>query len=912
MIPASLRNQGSPSTPSPSSDDLARLRMAMDADRRRLCAALGLRADNGRFFCPSCQSDGHPHADGDFSIEAGFKCHRCGWSGDGLGLVRLVKSCAFRAAVVFAGDVYGIRGEDLGHGIKRTMLEPYPTAMPAREKKTHPTIDAAVNAACWSVEQAKGHKWIDTRRDIYRDVEGNDFMAVIRYEREDGARKPDGKAVKEPRPIHAVEGGWKVGRPPGKCLLFKLPELRASDGAVFAVEGEKPAGAGTDIELTCTTWPFGAEGIGEADFSPLAGRDVILLPDNDAPGRKSMQGVAAILAVLNPPARLRIVELPGLPPKGDLADFVALRAGQSPESIRGEVERLASAAPTWTPAKCETPTAPPVSATPPLTIDAESIRARLWKIAQEKLGATECYRKQADVVIDWLHSLGQLYYNDVRQDFASVMFFDNERKMLWPVQSDAFLAWLADNLAMSRAERSFLFVASAIETEGLSPRATGLIPSVFWHATPSMFYLSNGPGSMVRISAHRTDIVDNGTDGVLFPYGSTLAPWSLITPRDPFETCTLFRDMSTVARHGRTLFKLFVCSLPSDPRTKPQLSVSGMAGSGKTKLVTGIFELYGMPARVNAIHKNGESDFWVAMESGGLTCFDNVDTRIDWLADALSAASTGGAQQKRMLYKDLDFVTLRARSWVALTSTSPTFASDAGLSDRLLVIRLNRRKGETAETALSDEIRLNRDAGLSWICEILSLALADQSPVPSGLNARHPDFASLAVRIGRAMGEESEAIAAMRAAEADKGMYNLENDSIGTALLELMQSGTFTGSAEALRAELTKIESGFEGKLSARGLSKRLLKLWPHLESILKADQKLDGHSKSAVYTFHPPACAEYAGYQTGISEKSLYEKDEGGLSKTAFDTPHTPQIVQEPVAWNRMDGPESRKDESP
>jgi hypothetical protein len=810
-------------------------------------------------------------------------------------LVKCRAGCSQRAVIealrslgLWSGERHELDSTDAA-GRARVQVS---SAARAKEKKTHATLDGARRAACWSVEQSTGYKWTATRQDFYRDAEGKDFMAVIRFEREDGARKPDGKAIKEPRPIHAVEGGWKVGRPTGKCLLFKLPELRASAGAVFVVEGEKAACAGADIGLTCTTWPFGAEGISKADFSPLAVRDVTLLPDNDSPGRKSMQGVASILAALNPPARIRIVELPGLPPKGDLADFIALRAGQSPESIRGEVEQLASAAPTWTPAKRETPTVPPVSAASLLTADAEGIRARLWEIAQEKSGATECYRKQAAKVIEWLHGRGRFFYSTARRDFAGVMFFDCDRKLLLPVQGDAFLAWLADNLAMNRAERSFAFVVAAVETEGLSERATGIEPATYWAAREGALYVSNGPGNMIRISADRLALVDNGTDGVLFPFGSTLEPWTLTTPRDPFETCALFRDMSAAAPHGRTLFKLFVCALPSDQRTKPQLCVSGVIGSGKTKLVTGIFELYGIPARVSAIHKHGEDDFWVAMEAGGFTCFDNADTSVGWLADALAAASTGGSLEKRELYTNAGRVTLRPRSWVAVTSASPTFAADAGLADRLLVIRLNRRQGDTAETALSDEVRRNRDAGLSWICTTLSKALGDRAPVPTGLNARHPDFATLAVRIGRAMGAEAEAAGAMRAAETDKGLFNLENDDIGAALLELMQAGAFTGNAGTLLERLKEVEPSFDGRLSDKRLGKRLAKLWPHLESVLTARQERDGHTRTWVYSFRPPSVAGFAGFGDAHSEKSPCGKSIGSLQEAPSETPQTQRTV--------------------
>lgn len=523
----------------------------------------------------------------------------------------------------------------------------------------------------------------------------------------------------------------------------------------------------------------------------------------------------------------------------------------------------------------------------------KTIRARLWEIGQTpKLTPTERNRETAAAVVEWLHTRGRFYYHTERRDFAGCMFFDSARKLLLPVQGDAFLAWLADSLAVNRAERSFAFVQRACETEGLSERATAIEPATYWAATSSAIYLSNGPGSMVRILAARVEQVDNGTDGVLFPFGGTLLPWQLTEPTDPFETCALFRDVSATAPHGRTLFRLFACALPSDQRTKPQLVLSGTVGSGKTRLVRGLFELYGMPERIAAVVRNGEGDFWAAVDAGGLACFDNADTRVDWLADALAAAATAGTLEKRRLYTDADRVSLRARSWLCITSASPAFAADAGLADRLLVVRLNRRTGETAETVLSDEIRRHRDGGLSWICKTLSRALADRAPVPAGLNARHPDFARLAVRIGRAIGAEAEAVAALRAAELDKGYFNLENDWIGAAVLELVRNEPFAGTAGALLDALKAIEPDFDGKLSAKRLAKRLAKLWPHLENVLRAEQVRDGHAETLVYSLHPPDIAGYAGFETAFSGKSLTRENKGSFTERPFENRHNRQTT--------------------
>jgi len=67
----------------------------------------------------------------------------------------------------------------------------------------------------------------------------------------------------------------------------------------------------------------------------------IILCDNDDAGRDHANAVAANLASVS--ARVRILELPGLPPKGDVSDWLA--AG----GTREELERLAAAAPDFQP-----------------------------------------------------------------------------------------------------------------------------------------------------------------------------------------------------------------------------------------------------------------------------------------------------------------------------------------------------------------------------------------------------------------------------------------------------------------------------------------------------------------------------------------------------------------------------------
>jgi hypothetical protein len=178
------------------------------------------------------------------------------------------------------------------------------------------------------------------------------------------------------------------------------------------------------------------------------------------------------------------------------------------------------------------------------------------------------------------------------------------------------------------------------------------------------------------------------------------------------------------------------------------------------------------------------------------------------------------------------------------------------------------RRGEgTSDAALGDEIRAARDAGLSHIAETLRRALADTAPTPPRLNARHPDFAAFAVKIGRALGREAEAVAALQAAESDKSAFCLENDSVASALLAYVgQAGSFTGSAKELLPHLVELDDDLGEWLTAKKLGKRLSALWPHLQHALQAEKGLD-RNKVWRFTFQAAEPGEPAGSPAAPAE---------------------------------------------
>lgn len=206
--------------------------------------------------------------------------------------------------------------------------------------KTFLTPEAAALAAEQFVRAKKGSDWRLLRSYSYTGKLGADVMRVLRFESANGSEKTF-------RPIHPVDGGWAFGDPPCALPVYRLAEL---DGAslVFICEGEKAADAAAALDIAVTTNAHGANSAAKTDWSPVEGIDVVILPDNDQPGRNWASTVAA-LSIEADAASVKVVELPGLPDHGDIVEFIEHRRsiGQANEQILTELHALVADAPVY-------------------------------------------------------------------------------------------------------------------------------------------------------------------------------------------------------------------------------------------------------------------------------------------------------------------------------------------------------------------------------------------------------------------------------------------------------------------------------------------------------------------------------------------------------------------------------------
>ena len=146
----------------------------------------------------------------------------------------------------------------------------------------------------------------------YEDRDGTLLYQVLRYEPKTfRQRRPNGKS-------------W-IWRLEDRRVVYRWPELcRFPDATIFVAEGEKDANRLWSVGLCGTTVAAGKWT--DECVQALAGRDIIVLQDNDDAGRKKAhEGAKLLHGVAN---TVRVVLLPGLPQGGDVSDWLDMGHGK--------------------------------------------------------------------------------------------------------------------------------------------------------------------------------------------------------------------------------------------------------------------------------------------------------------------------------------------------------------------------------------------------------------------------------------------------------------------------------------------------------------------------------------------------------------------------------------------------------
>lgn len=240
---------------------------------------------------------------------------------------RVLLYCHAGCAVADVVGALGLEMADLSPAAtdKTPHREPEVRILSAPEPLTRRSYATAGEAIAVLDAQLGGH----TRTWTYHDADLRPVGMILRWD------TPEGKQI---RPVSHNADGWFIGAMPGPCPLYHLPSLKTA-ARVYVCEGEKAADAAAVLGFVATTSAGGSQAASKTDWSPLAGKDVVILPDHDEAGDDYAARVVELLSKLSPAPTVRVLYLPDLPEHGDVADFLELRGGDV-QAVKAEIESL--------------------------------------------------------------------------------------------------------------------------------------------------------------------------------------------------------------------------------------------------------------------------------------------------------------------------------------------------------------------------------------------------------------------------------------------------------------------------------------------------------------------------------------------------------------------------------------------
>lgn len=262
-------------------------------------------------------------------------CFSCGAHYDAIGVVMQLDGCDFVTAC------HKLGGHDMGAWAKRELraaprrLESPPEGVwvPVYPiPKDAPPLAVGVRCRVWNIKRDRWWDITPSRADAYRDADGLVMGYVLRVEMPDKKITPAVTWCIGPK----GDARWCLQPLPEPRPLCGLDELVARpDAPVLLVSGEKCKAMAAPVlpMYVVMTWSGGDNGIHKADWSVLAGRDLVLWPDADPSCHGAMLGRVDGSGLLHEGvaqrayragcSSLRVVDVSGQPKGWDIADAIA-------------------------------------------------------------------------------------------------------------------------------------------------------------------------------------------------------------------------------------------------------------------------------------------------------------------------------------------------------------------------------------------------------------------------------------------------------------------------------------------------------------------------------------------------------------------------------------------------------------
>jgi len=451
-------------------------------------------------------------------------------------------------------------------------------------------------------------------------------------------------------------------------------------------------------------------------------------------------------------------------------------------------------------------------------------------------------------------------------------YFHSATKQLLELDSFEFGALFSDIFGINPTEPEYKFTLADLNTEAhLRAKESQIYRLSFYDKKNNLLYVDRFDGNIYRLDGKKVELVDNGTDGIVFTKQATWEPYQyidgsssdglfsrLLVDDIPFEKDT-FAPIK--ADEQRIVFALWIFSLffESLLPTKPILAFIGEKGSGKTTALRRVLRfMFGNRVDVIGLERGKEDAFIATITHNFLVVFDNLDGKIPWINDRLALASTSSSTQRRRLYTTNDVATFEHRCFIGLTSRNPQFKRD-DVVDRLILLKVERLGDFRPESKMMQLVISQRDTLWTEIINDLNTILSYLPAISGGPKTkfRMADWADLCWRIAQSQGIADVFDNILKKLSNEQAKFTLEDDPLYISLVLWLEKQDNVGrevDAKTLFNELSniaeseKLDWNYKSTIS---FAKRLTNINSNLVQVLGAKEIKDSRGRK-YYCFYP------------------------------------------------------------
>jgi hypothetical protein len=506
------------------------------------------------------------------------------------------------------------------------------------------------------------------------------------------------------------------------------------------------------------TSPGGANAAARCDWSKLAGRDVVVWPDNDEPGQKYAEKVYSKLQEVGVNS-VHVVVPPSDAPTGwDVAD--ALSDGWTSDRVSEAIDAAASE-PSWKCGHCR-------------------------EDKDEPADGGEKMRSRRDLALQLVDDV-EFWHDNRKVEYAS--FRVNGHIEHCRIRERSFRHFIIG--------RFFEATGGAIGGQALEDcirvceaKATSwgkchtVYKRVGEHAGDLYIDLTNDDWQAVRVHKHGFETVSEPP--IKFIRASTSLP--LPHPEEGYDVDCLRSFLNVASDEDFILAVAWLLGAMRPSGPYPLLSVSGEQGTGKSGFTEFMTSIADPGIGKKRTFPRDERDLIITAQHEHVLLYDNLSGIAHWFSDALCRLSTGGGLAARRLHTDDELMVLPVQCPVILNGI-PDLVGRPDLASRSIALQL--RRFEAGERKTEQQLKLAFEADkpkiLGALCDGLSAGLRNLETTNLTDPPRMADFARWVEACASGIGwEPGQFLDAYSKNQQDISETAIEAEPLAIAILQLL------------------------------------------------------------------------------------------------------------------------------